>query len=65
MKDPHYLIQFFGYQHLKPELQIISKPFADVAMNMDEFLPDNPEKSAMLRKLLEAKDCAVRAHLFR
>ena len=30
---------------------------------MNEQLPDGPEKSAGLRKLLEAKDCMVRAAL--
>jgi hypothetical protein len=31
---------------------------------MVDKLPRNPERSAGLRKLLEAKDCAVRAQLF-
>lgn len=65
MKESHYLIQYFTYLHLKSELQAVSKPFCDIAVHLDETLPDNPEKSAMLRKLLEAKDCAVRAYLFK
>jgi hypothetical protein len=36
-----------------------------VADNIDQMLPDNPEKTTALRKLLEAKDCAVRARLFK
>lgn len=59
-----YLLQYFKYDHLKPELQEISKPFCDVAAWMVETLPSNPERTAALRKLLEAKDCAVRAKLF-
>jgi hypothetical protein len=30
---------------------------------MEEMLPDGPEKSAGMRKLLEAKDCFVRANI--
>jgi len=44
-------------------LQEISKPFAELAQKMDETLPDGAEKSTGLRKLLEAKDCFVRASL--
>ncbi len=42
----------------------MSKPIGDLAREMDESLPDGAEKSAGLRKLLEAKDCAVRAALY-
>ncbi|EOZ0574688.1 hypothetical protein ABEM32_20420 [Escherichia coli] len=41
----------------------MSKPIGDLARVMDESLPDGPEKSAGLRKLLEAKDALVRAKL--
>jgi len=58
-----YLIQFFAYEHLPAHLQEISKPFGDLARHLDSTLPNNPEKSTALRKLLEAKDCAVRAKL--
>jgi hypothetical protein len=44
-------------------LQTVSKPIGDLAVSMDDLLPDGPEKSAGLRKLLEAKDCLVRAGL--
>ena len=44
-------------------LQAISRPFCELAQQMAETLPSNPETIAMLRKLLEAKDCAVRAAL--
>ena len=59
-----YLLQFFKYDHLPAHLQEISKPFADLANQMAEKLPPNPESTTMIRKLLEAKDCAVRANLF-
>lgn len=65
MKRPNNLLQFFGYEHLKPEMQAVSKPFHDLAHNMEATLPDNPEKTVAFRKLLEAKDCAVRAFIFK
>lgn len=65
MPNGSYLIQFFGYAHLPPAMQAISKPFGELAKQINETLPDNPEKTTALRKLLEAKDCAVRAHLFK
>lgn len=61
----HNLMQFFAFAHLPPHLQKISKPFCDMAMELNENLPDNPEKTVALRKLLESKDCAVRAVLFK
>ena len=56
-----YLLQFFDYEHLPNYLQAISKPFCDIAKQMYSTLPDNPERTMTFRKLLEAKDCAVRA----
>lgn len=55
------LIQFFTYAHLTPHLQDASKPFCDLANQIVETLPRNPERTVALRKLLEAKDAAVRA----
>lgn len=60
-----YLMQFFAYGHLPPHLQDASKPFKDLAQHMLDTLPSNPERTTALRKLLEAKDCAVRARLFK
>lgn len=57
------IMKYFEYQHLPPPLQEVSKPIGDLAKQMDESLKDGPEKSAGLRKLLEAKDCLVRARL--
>lgn len=56
-------IQYFTYEHLPIQLQKISKPMYELAHLMEEILPDGPEKSAGMRKLLEAKDCFVRANL--
>jgi hypothetical protein len=58
---PSHILRYFGYKHLPPHLQGISAAFFSVADEMDTALPDCAEKSAGLRKLLEAKDCMVRA----
>ncbi len=59
--DPDYFLQFFAYGHLPPRLQEVSMPFDQLAQAIVKNLPANPERTAALRKLLEAKDCAVRA----
>ena len=60
---PSTTIKYFAYEHLPPALQAVSKPIGELARHLEETLPDGPEKSAGMRKLLEAKDCAVRAAL--
>jgi hypothetical protein len=55
------ILSFFEYKHLPSNLAPISGACGDLARLMDEKLPDGPEKTAGLRKLLEAKDCFVRA----
>lgn len=57
------IIKYFEYAHLPENLQAISRPIGELAKDMDELLPDCAEKSAGLRKLLEAKDCLVRARI--
>lgn len=57
-----HIMQFFAYAHLPPHLQAISAPFGLLAEKIME-LPRNPERTVALRKLLEAKDAAVRAKL--
>ena len=56
-------MKYFEFAHLPPHLQGISAAVGAVAQQMELQLPDGPEKSAGLRKLLEAKDCFVRAAL--
>ena len=56
-----HIMQFFGYSHLPPHLQAVSKPFLELAESIVTNLPRNPERTVALRKLLEAKDAAVRA----
>lgn len=55
------ILVYFDHQHLPAKLKAVSEPFGTLAKLMDEGLPDCAEKSAGLRKLLEAKDCMVRA----
>lgn len=57
------IVKYFAYEHLPPHLQEVSAPIGELARKMDEELPGCAEKSAGLRKLLEAKDCLVRARL--
>jgi hypothetical protein len=70
-----HILQYFAYEHLPPHLQEISKPFCELAAAIAEPMPQhagslpgfplprNPERTVALRKLLEAKDAAVRALL--
>lgn len=57
------ILKYFQYEHLPPYLQTVSKPFCVLAHDIDNLYPDDAEKSAGLRKLLEAKDCIVRASM--
>lgn len=57
------IMRYFEVDHLPAELREVSERFAVLAKEIDDTLPDGAEKSAGLRKLLEAKDCCVRAAL--
>lgn len=57
------ILQFFHYSHLPPVLQEKSRPFCEMARQIVDTCPRNAERTAGLRKLLEAKDCIVRAGL--
>ncbi len=57
------IMKYFEYKHLPEHLQKVSAPICELAIEMNDSIADCPEKSAGLRKLLEAKDCLVRAHL--
>jgi hypothetical protein len=60
-QDPEGIMRFFEYEHLPLQLQKVSAPLCDLAQKLDKELPNGAEKVAGLRKLLEAKDCFVRA----
>lgn len=64
MEDKYPILRFFKYEHLPPALQLISQPFHALAHQMAATGSGNPAEVATgLRKLLEAKDCFVRAGL--
>jgi len=56
MKDMHW-----SYDHLPPHLRAYSKPICELAREYARTLPQSAELNAGLRKLMEAKDCFVRA----
>lgn len=58
-----HILQFFECGHLPPHLQDVSSPFREHALRIVATIPRNPERTVALRKILEAKDAAVRAVL--
>ncbi len=58
-----HIMQFFAYEHLPQDLREISAPFHSLAEWVVRTIPRNPERTVALRKLLEAKDAAVRAYV--
>lgn len=61
MEDP--ILRFFHFTHLPPSLRDMSQHFCYLARNVVTSAPRSAERTMALRKLLEAKDCAVRALL--
>jgi hypothetical protein len=61
--DHDAILKFFKYEHLPETLRAVSKPFCDLANHIATTIPSCAERSVALRKLLEAKDAAVRAAL--
>lgn len=58
------IMKYFKFSHLPEHLQKISKPFGELATLVDTLEVSDPaEKATALRKLLEAKDAAVRCVL--
>lgn len=64
-RDEEPLLQFFSWDHLPEELKHVSMQFGVVAVWVVNHLERNAERTVALRKLLEAKDAAVRARLFK
>lgn len=62
-KEVQELCSFFSYNHLPLELQGIVEPICSTLDILLEQVPDSEETIAGLRKMLEAKDCFVRAKL--
>lgn len=57
------MLKWFEYDHLPPHLQEVSKQFGELAKSIESSIDSGPERTVALRKLLEAKDAAVRAKL--
>lgn len=62
------LLKFFEYDHLPENLQEVSRPFHDLAHKLAEELDTQDigagaQLNRCIQKLLESKDCAVRAAL--
>lgn len=55
------IARWFTFDHLGEDLRPPSRACADLAQEMINTLPDGAELTTGLRKLLEAKDCFVRA----
>lgn len=62
-KSGNPIMKHFAFEHLPPHLRDTSMKFGALAKVLEFEVPNGPEKSAGLRKLLEAKDCFVRAVL--
>lgn len=64
MEPVQAIMKFFQFMHLPPHLQAVSKPFGELAVEIASRPSNNRDEQLMaLRKLLEAKDAAVRAVL--
>lgn len=57
------MLKWFAYSHLPEGLQQVSAPFGELAARICDVVDPGPERTVALRKLLEAKDAAVRAKL--
>ena len=55
--------KFFKFAHLPDRLASASEPFHKLANHLIDTLPPCAERTVAIRKLLEAKDCAVRSLL--
>ena len=62
-RAPERMARWFQWGHLPERLQAVSRPFSELASHIIDTIPAGPERTVCLRKLLEAKDAAVRAFL--
>lgn len=58
---PERMMAWFEFAHLPPHLQVVSVKFYELACSLCAIVEPGPERTVALRKLLEAKDAAVRA----
>ena len=55
------MMKWLSYAQLPQHLQVVSKPYWDLGILICNAIPAGPERTVALRKLVESKDCAVRA----
>ncbi len=56
------MMRWFAFGHLRDgKMQDVSRKFTELAEWLDENVAEGAEKTAGMRKLVEAKDCFVRA----
>lgn len=63
VEKPDPIMRHFRHAHLPDALAAVASPFCRLAHHVVSTLPRNAERTVALRKLLEAKDAAVRAAL--
>ena len=62
-KPEERMLKWFEFEHLPEHLKVVSIKFFEVACSICALVEPGPERTVALRKLLEAKDAAVRAKL--
>jgi len=55
------MLKWFSFDHLDGDFRETSKTFYNLAVYLVNSIKAGPERTVALRKLLEAKDAAVRA----
>ncbi len=55
------MLKWFDFDHLAEPLKEVSFHFRELALTISHLVPSGPERTVAYRKLLEAKDAAVRA----
>ena len=63
MEPEDRMMKWFEFGHLPEHMQAVSSKFYDAACSVCALVQSGPERTVALRKLLEAKDAAVRAAL--
>lgn len=61
MGEEDRMMKWFAFEHLPEHLKVVSIKFYEIACSICALVESGPERTVALRKLLEAKDAAVRA----
>ena len=63
MESEDRMLKWFAFDHLPEPLKAVSGEFYTIACSLCAIVDPGPERTVAMRKLLEAKDAAVRAKL--